>query len=246
MDIVTAIHSKPLSPLGKQAIAILEVLSGERLNDDALEWVMANARDLAREAARYRQAKAPIPWGDAATQCLALAAGRAPELASRLLSIGANPDGPHANGTPLAAAALVGNREVMRRLIHAGADPNANKGVALLRAAQGDFHAGIWLLVEAGADVAIDDSLALRVAARYGHLRIVKLLVQSGADAKASGCEPLRAAACNANTEVVEWLLQKCGYTAEELLDAIKHSAPSSRKVLLPYYRKKAPHSVAV
>lgn len=115
---------------------------------------------------------------------------------------------------PVAEAARRGDLEEVRRLLRAGADPNAPLGdgmTALHWAAQrGDEAMGRALLhagARASAGTRIGRYTPLHVAARSARPAIVALLLETGADPEArttnSGATPLHLAAASGDPEVV-------------------------------------------
>lgn len=91
--------------------------------------------------------------------------------------------------TPLYRAAVQGEREIVRLLLEAGADPN----------------------LESGAE---DEGMPLCAAASWGRTEIVRLLLQHGADPSAPDRGPMTALAWaerNRYAEVVDLLLKAGG-----------------------------------
>ena len=90
--------------------------------------------------------------------------------------------------TPLIHAAMIGDINVMKFLIDAGADVNRNdcKGnTALLISSQQDRSDIVKLLINSGADVNIPDKTgktALMMASEQGNDNMIVVLLKSGAD----------------------------------------------------------------
>ena len=90
--------------------------------------------------------------------------------------------------TPLMRAALDGNTERVKELIHQGADINQRDDVgrtALMFAAINGHYETVKVLLEFGADVNAKSNkggTALMGAATAGHLRMVQALLENGAD----------------------------------------------------------------
>ena len=92
-------------------------------------------------------------------------------------------------GPPLIGAARSGDLGEMRRLLDAGADPNATGGVngwtVLQHAVHKNQAAAVRLLLERDADPNLappSNVTALMMAAGYGQAEIVRILLQAGAD----------------------------------------------------------------
>jgi ankyrin repeat protein len=95
-----------------------------------------------------------------------------------------------AGSTPLLVASERGHLDVVRALIAAGADVNANVviGWKPLQVASADGNLGmVTALIAAGADVNadIDGDTPLQVASEQGHLGVVAALTAAGADVNA-------------------------------------------------------------
>ena len=120
--------------------------------------------------------------------------------------------------TPLGAAARVGNLEIGKLLLAAGAEIDVNvnpDGTALAEAAHEGHSDFVTLLLGKGADVNAGSrghGSALSAAANNGQTKIVALLLNKGAkvNAKHEGHgSALNAASWNGHTETAELLLQK-------------------------------------
>ncbi|MGE3190916.1 MAG: ankyrin repeat domain-containing protein, partial [Vicinamibacterales bacterium] len=120
--------------------------------------------------------------------------------------------------TPVADAAMRGDRDAVRQLLQDGVDVNTAQGdgmTALHWAAQrGDTELAAMLLY-AGADAAavtrIGQYTPLHLAARSGNAGVVKALIEAGADASArtstSGVTPLHLAAAAGSVEAIDELV---------------------------------------
>jgi ankyrin repeat protein len=119
--------------------------------------------------------------------------------------------------TPVADAAMDGDREAVRALLKQGADVNARQGdgfTALHWAARKGDADLATLLVNGGASVAAATRLGrytpLHLAAEIGSAPVIATLLEAGADANAptlTGTTPLMLAAGSGNTAAVEALL---------------------------------------
>ncbi|PTB65863.1 ankyrin, partial [Trichoderma citrinoviride] len=127
----------------------------------------------------------------------------------------------HRSRTVLQSAAESGHMNIVKLLLSAGADVNAEPaddgGGTALRAAAGEGHLDIVkLLLEAGADVNAEpkgrQETALQVACFKGYLNIVQMLINAGADVNAKPTHhyqnkcALQAAAANGHSGIVEML----------------------------------------
>ncbi|ODS30639.1 MAG: Ankyrin [Candidatus Scalindua rubra] len=137
-------------------------------------------------------------------------------LIARRASVNANDN--IAKGTPLLAAALLGQIDVARLLCDKGADVNAKalKGMTpLIFAAMHGHTEIVKLLLSKGADVDATSNrgaTALYLAAFQGSLEAARILIYKGADVNKRdkrGQTPLHCAALNGHRNVVELLLKK-------------------------------------
>jgi ankyrin repeat protein len=121
--------------------------------------------------------------------------------------------------SPVADAAMRGDRDAVRTLLQQGADVNAPRGdgmTALHWAAERGDAEMTAMLVYGGANVAavtrIGHYTPLHLAARAGRLMAVKTLIAEGADVAArtttSGVTPLHLAATAGNADVATVLLE--------------------------------------
>jgi len=124
------------------------------------------------------------------------------------------------SSSPVADAAMKGDRDALRALLKQGADVSAAKGdgmTALHFAADRGDVAMTEMLVYAGANVAavtrIGHYTPLHLASRAGNAAVAQALVKAGADVSArtttSGVTPLHLAAASGNSEIITLLLDK-------------------------------------
>jgi ankyrin repeat protein len=124
------------------------------------------------------------------------------------------------SSSPVADAAMKGDRDAVRTLLKQGADVSAAKGdgmTALHFAAERGDAAMTEMLVYAGANVAavtrIGQYTPLHLASRSGNAAVARALVKAGADVSArtttSGVTPLHLAAASGSGEVVTLLLDQ-------------------------------------
>lgn len=120
--------------------------------------------------------------------------------------------------SPVADAAMKGDREGVRQLLRAGADVNAAQGdgmTALHWAAERGDAALAEMLVYAGANVEAETRIGhytpLHIASRVGDPDITRMLLEAGGSAttatSTTGATPLHLAAASGNPEVVGLLM---------------------------------------
>ena len=149
-----------------------------------------------------------------------------------ILRAGVNPNSPigYQNTTPLQYIARLGDIELVRILLDAGADVNApptgsvgqDKHTALQAAAKGGNLELVQILLDAGADVNAPPETtnltctnhgytALQAAALTGNIELVQLLLHAGADVNAPpsdfGYMAIQAAAIGGNIALFQILL---------------------------------------
>src|SRR5262245_5307155 len=123
------------------------------------------------------------------------------------------------SSSPVADAAMRGDRDAVRTLLKQGVDVNAAQGdgmTALHHAAERGDAAMVEMLVYAGANVGamtrIGQYTPLHVASQSGSAAVVRALLKAGASATArtttTGVTPLHLAASSGNVEVVKMLLE--------------------------------------
>ena len=122
------------------------------------------------------------------------------------------------SSSPVADAAMRGDRDAVRTLLKQGADVSAAQGdgmTALHHAAERGDVAMVEMLVYAGANVGattrIGQYTPLHIASQSGSAAVVRALLKAGATATArtttTGVTPLHLAASSGNAEVVNLLL---------------------------------------
>jgi uncharacterized protein len=122
-----------------------------------------------------------------------------------------------AGTSPVADAAMDGNREAVRALLKQGVDVNAAQGdgmTALHWAASSNDVELAAMLIHAGANpraaTRINGYTPLMMAAKVGHAAVIRTLLERGADAKAvsvTGTSPLMLAAAAGSSDAVGALL---------------------------------------
>ncbi len=137
------------------------------------------------------------------------------DAAEALLTLGANQQAAINGATPLHAACQIGNNELVKQLIQAGAALNQQclqGGTPLFSAAQHNRVEVARTLLDHGADVHLacqDGATPLYVAAQNGHVEFVKLLLNANANPK-QACQndhtPIDAARYHNHTEIIELL----------------------------------------
>ncbi|WP_257282218.1 ankyrin repeat domain-containing protein [Endozoicomonas sp. ISHI1] len=119
--------------------------------------------------------------------------------------------------TALMLASILGHKDIVERLINAGANLNArnkNGATALFMAAQENNTDCVKILIEAKADLnarTMDGATPLLIAAKKGHTDIVKLLIEAKADLNArikDGATALFIAAQRGRTVIVKILIE--------------------------------------
>src|SRR5499427_9012295 len=124
------------------------------------------------------------------------------------------------SSSPVADAAMKGDRDAVRTLLKQGADVSAARGdgmTALHFAADRGDVAMTEMLVYAGANVAavtrIGHYTPLHLASRSGNAAVALALIKAGADVSArtttSGVTPLHLAAASGSDELVTLLLDR-------------------------------------
>ncbi|KAJ7613773.1 ankyrin repeat-containing domain protein [Mycena polygramma] len=111
------------------------------------------------------------------------------------------------SGQALSAASEKGNTNTARLLIEAGANVNANSGEALIAASERGNTEIVKVLLAAGADVDANSGRPLRLASERAKTEVVKLLIEAGADVDSNNGRALRAASKNGNAALVKLLI---------------------------------------
>ena len=206
LKLVGTQFGQQMPPTGRLSESDMEIL--KNWIDQGAQW----PDELAGEVT-------PKPPDPAATRLMdALRRG---DIAKFRRDLAANRSGANASGsagsTPLMYAALYGDVDAMRRLLEAGADPNAasDGGSTALMLAIHDTDK-TRLLLEAGANPNVrpdDGRTALIIAAsQFGSSAIVKLLLDRGANASAATANrttSLRLAAGTGDAEVMRLLIER-------------------------------------
>lgn len=116
--------------------------------------------------------------------CQYSACGKLEELLN-LLQTGADVNGLNKFQRTALQVAKLGNTDIFKALLEAGANPNARDRILMLTvthdAAREGFLETVRVLVDHGADVNLADengNLPLHLAAKEGHLEVVKLLLE--------------------------------------------------------------------
>jgi hypothetical protein len=107
----------------------------------------------------------------------------------------------------LSVASAKGHEAIVQTLLDAGADVNADDGMALHAASVGGHDAVIQKLLDAGADVNAGNGVALHAASIRGREEIVQKLLDAGADINARDGIALRVASDEGHKAVVQTLL---------------------------------------
>ena len=118
--------------------------------------------------------------------------------------------------TPLTIASQESRRDVVEKLLKAGADPNiaSDEGITPLYLASQDGTMDIVeKLLQAGADpnIPVNGRTPLHAACFMGHLQVARLLQTWQANVNAqykSGPTPIHIACLQGHSDIVEWLLQ--------------------------------------
>jgi hypothetical protein len=105
----------------------------------------------------------------------------------------------------LGKASENGKVEIVKMLLKAGADVNAEDDYALRMASAGHFEV-VKLLLEAGANIHSNDDYPLLRATNRGHLEIVKLLLKYGANVRAMDDFSIKTASEKGYSEIVKEL----------------------------------------
>jgi ankyrin repeat protein len=113
-----------------------------------------------------------------------------PDLVGALLEFGADVNSHSRHGIPLHAAAQLGNVELIRRLISAGADVNFQH--PLMAAINANQSAAACALIEAGADLSdraneIEGQTLLNYVVMRDDAQILQALIRAGADVNQPG-----------------------------------------------------------
>jgi len=107
----------------------------------------------------------------------------------------------------LQLAANAGNVELLKSLLDAGANIDANRGFALRVAVTNSDLEVAKTLLDAGADVHVDGDRPIAIAAAQGSIEMVKLLIDNGADVNADYDIPLHNAFYAGHFDIMKLLL---------------------------------------
>ncbi|KAJ7114821.1 ankyrin repeat-containing domain protein [Mycena epipterygia] len=108
------------------------------------------------------------------------------------------------DGLPLYVASCNGHMNIVHLLLENGANVSSNDGLALFFEASREGHIDIVHLLLANPN--LDKGKALVRASCRGQTDSVRLLLENGADANAHRCEALRSASRRGHTDIVELL----------------------------------------
>jgi len=106
-------------------------------------------------------------------------------------------------------ALVNGNTEIVKYLVHEGADIHSNNDYAITYASRRGYLEIVKFLVSNGADIHVKHDYAVRHASEKGHLDIIKFLTDQGADIHADNEYAIRWASANGRLEVVKFLFSK-------------------------------------
>jgi ankyrin repeat protein len=125
------------------------------------------------------------------------------EMLEVLIAAGARNAGDH-----IAAAASLGDVDMMRRLFEMGVDLEKHGGEALAKAAYGNHVDAVRLLLERGVPVSADNYGAVGEAARHSAVEVLRVLFEAGVRPEHAG-EALRfAAGCPLSFAGVKFLVE--------------------------------------
>jgi ankyrin repeat protein len=197
------------------ALVTLAVAGGHFIKQASVAPVVSNPQKqtVSSKESSYKRRSKPVDENSLRLMEAVVAsdAGKVRELIARGVDVNAKME--ISGGVALSSAAAAGHPEIVRMLLDAGADVNADSGAALTAAAG---HAEIVrLLLDRGADVNArrsDGLTPLMSAAGAGRVETVKLLLERGADPNtkesAGGLTPLLfAAKYSDEPEVIRTLL---------------------------------------
>ena len=156
------------------------------------------------------------------------AASPAIHMVKLVLVHGASVNHECASYTPLVAAALAGDLEVMKLLLHEGAfistSPMSTTGSTLLAACRSGNVEAVKLLQSHGVELAPHRAECMLVACEYGRPKLAEWLLEQGASVDATNTwdkekkSPMYGACMNGRVEVAQLLLQRGAKVEPSLL----------------------------
>lgn len=174
-------------------IVLLSAVSARAATSEVADAAMKRNRDAVRSLLQ-RKVDVNAPQVDGTTALHWAVRLDDLEMADMLIRAGANVSAANREGVrPLQLAALNGNAAMLRRLLTAGADPNARLSqfgdTALMMAARTGKTDAITVLLESGAQINEKETwggtTALMWAVSERHPAAVKVLIEHGADVSA-------------------------------------------------------------
>ncbi|OAD66736.1 hypothetical protein PHYBLDRAFT_73546 [Phycomyces blakesleeanus NRRL 1555(-)] len=113
------------------------------------------------------------------------------------------------NDAALQNAAHKGHSAIVKRLLEAGANPQANQNAPLQYTIAVDDELSVRYLLDAGADPHCDQEWPIRHACRRGATKIVECLLDHGVDPDVAKGMPLREALRSSSYQTAQFLLNR-------------------------------------